>query len=248
MKAARFRFAAGRQAQARASAVVGLGLSVCLGLTLGLAAAQPLPAGWTARLAALLPLPAQSASIMERRSSLSMIELSMRVVNVGGDPAALKEVMASAARGVTPTYNERLGITRKEFQNYLAFQPTLAPARTLKLPVTRDAARLTFGDAPGLGGVLKGVSIDLRSGELSTPEGFSAKPVGVPAGSGNRDLDIRSGFQWKVIGNSPQSGNGVRGTLNLWQLGSGQVLLSYSRTSMIHNVTSSGEVILSYAR
>ena len=44
MKAARFRFAAGRQA--RASAVVGLGLSVCLGLTLGLAAARNIAPNW----------------------------------------------------------------------------------------------------------------------------------------------------------------------------------------------------------
>lgn len=207
-----------------------------------------LPAGWPARLAALLPGPAQPASLMERRSSLAIIELSMQVVKVGGDPDALKEVMASAARGVTPTYNERLGISRTDFQRYISFQPKLEAVRSLKLPVVRDANRVTFGDAPGLGGVLKGTSIDLHNGELSTPEGFSARPVYVPAGSGNRDLDIRSGFQWKVLGNNLAQGNGVRGTFNLWQLGNGQVLLSYNRSSMIRNVTSMGEVIVSYTR
>ncbi|MFC4426488.1 hypothetical protein [Deinococcus navajonensis] len=215
-----------------------------------LAAAQPLTAGWQARLAALLPQTSQPATLMERRANLSLVDLSLRVMNVGGDPQALHQVMASAQRGETPVYNERLGISRKEFLSYLVFQPTLAATnKTLRLPVTRDANRVIFGDTPGMNGILKGVSIDLRSGEMRGPEGFAAKPTSVaPTTDPDRLLDVKSGFQWSIRGNNATTGNGVRGSLKLLQLAGGEIILTYSRTSMLHNVTTTGELIVRYTR
>ncbi|ACO47233.1 Conserved hypothetical protein, precursor [Deinococcus deserti VCD115] len=215
-----------------------------------LAVAQPLTVGWQTKLAALLPLAAQPAVLMERRASLSLVDLSLRVMNVGGDPQALNQVMASAQRGEMPAYNERLGISKKEFLSYLVFQPTLAStSRTLRLAVNRDSNRVSFGDAPGMNGILKGVSIDLRTGEMRGPEGFTAKATSVaPSNAADRLLDVRSGFQWNIRGNNAGTGNGVRGVLNLLQLSSGDIILSYTRTSMLHSVTTTGELIVQYTR
>jgi hypothetical protein len=177
------------------------------------------------------------------------VDLSLRVMNVGGDPQALNQVMASAQRGETPAYNERLGISKKEFLSYLVFQPTLAASRTIRLSVSRDSNRVSFGDAPGMNGMLKGVIIDLRTGEMRGPEGFSAKATSVaPSDSEDRLLDVKSGFQWNIRGNNSGTGNGVRGVLNLLQLSSGDIILSYSRTSMLHNITTRGELIVRYHR
>ncbi|GGK28201.1 hypothetical protein GCM10008955_22450 [Deinococcus malanensis] len=198
----------------------------------------------------MLPQTSQTVVLMERRSSLSLVDLSLRVINVGGDPQALNQVMASAQRGEMPTYSERLGISKKEFLSYVVFQPTLAATnRTIRMSVSRDSHRVLFGDAPGMNGILKGVSIDLRTGEMRGPEGFSAKATSVaPSDAADRLLDVKSGFQWNIRGNNSATGNGVRGVLNLLQLSNGDIILSYSRNSMLHSITTKGELIVRYHR
>ncbi|ABF46376.1 hypothetical protein Dgeo_2082 [Deinococcus geothermalis DSM 11300] len=211
---------------------------------------ENLPAGWQSKLAALVPQPGQLVQLMERRSSLAFVELQQRVAMAGGSRDALRAVMLSVAKGEAPTYDERLGISRQEFQQYVVFQPTLvATGRSLKLPLTRDGNRLKFGDAPGLNGVLRGLVLDLGTGELRTPEGFGTRPRAVvPSTAPDRTLDIRGGFEWTVKGNSPVTQNGISGQLQILQLGGSQVILSYSRLSMLHGTIDQGGVILGYTR
>lgn len=209
-----------------------------------------LPAGWQAKLASLLPQAGQVTQILERRSSLSLFELQRRVTNVGGSPDALRSVIDAVSQGKLPVYDARLGITKTEFKSYLVFQQSLAPSgKTLKLPVTRDNGRLTFGDAAGMNGVLKGVSIDLKTGELRVPEGFSTRPSAVtPSASPDRTLDVKLGYQWNVRANDPVTQNGVNGELTLLMLSSGQIILSYTRLSMLRGRIDEGELILGYTR
>ena len=80
---------------------------------------------------------------------------------------------------------------------------------------------------------------------------FRSRPVAVPANDDpDRGLLVRSGFQWRMIGNNAQIGNGVRGTLNLLQLASGRVVLSYTRKSMIDRKVDDfeRELIVEYSR
>ncbi|GHF39376.1 hypothetical protein HNQ07_001753 [Deinococcus metalli] len=222
------------------------------GLTLaaqGSAALPPaLASGWQVRLASMLPVPGQPADVMQRQPNISVVNLSIRVANAQGDREALSKVISDVQSGVRPTYDKRLGITEQEFARYVVFQTVLKPSgRRVRLPVTRDVSRVVFGDTPDLNGVLKGVSIDLKTGEMHGPEGYSARPVNVPASTETDGaLKVTTGFMWKVIGNDARAGNGVRGTLNLLQLEDGAIILSYKRTSMIKNVLNQGEVILSY--
>jgi len=210
----------------------------------------PLPAGWQAKLAALLPQAGQTTQILERRSSLSLFELQRRVTNVGGSPDALRTVIVTVSQGKAPVYDARLGITQDEFKRYLVFQQSLAPSgKTLKLPVTRDNVRLTFGDTAGMNGVLRGVSIDLKTGELRVPEGFSTRPSAVmPSTNPDRTLDVKLGYQWRVRANDPVTQNGVNGELTLLLLNSGQIILSYNRLSMLRGRIDEGELILGYTR
>ncbi len=231
-----------------------LPLLLCLFLWGGAATvsapAAGLTPGWQARLSALLPVAGQVATVLEKRPSLSTVDLQLQVARVGGSVAALQAVLISAAKGVLAPYDARLGISEKDYRQYLVFQEVLASTgRTVRLPVSRSGDRVYFGDAPGLNGILNGVSISLKTGELRGPEGYGAMPTSVvPSSAEDRVLDVRSGFQWKVIGSDATSGNGVRGTLNLLQLSSGQIVLNYTRTSMIHRKMNTGEIIVGYTR
>lgn len=209
---------------------------------------SPLAAGWQSRLAALLPVPGQTVSLMRRQPKLTIVDLTRRVVSVQGNREALNKVLSDYQSGVQPTYDERLGITREEFKRYLVIQEELASSgRTFRMPVTRDSTRVTFGDVAGLDGVLKGVSIDLRTGEMRVPEGYTARPINVaPSAAADSKLPVKVGFQWKVLGNDSKLGHGINGTLNLLQLDGGRIILSYTRNSMISYKINRGEVILSY--
>lgn len=210
----------------------------------------PLASGWQARLAAMLPQAGQSVYLMERRPTIVNVEMTKGVANANGDREALTRVLIDIQRGVAPTYDPKLGITEAQFRSYLrsylVVQNTLEKSKAVKLAMSRDANRVFFGAMSGAAGALSGVTIDLRTGEMRGPEGFTARPTNLSPASG-RELDVRSGFQWKMNGSDSKIGNGVRGTLYLLQQGSGQIILYYKRTSMIRRATNEGEVILGYA-
>ncbi|WP_221090512.1 hypothetical protein [Deinococcus aquaedulcis] len=203
------------------------------------------------KLSALLPQTAQPVTLLERRASISTVQLEVQVASAGGDPAVLRQIAVSAARGIKPVYDERLNISREEFKKYVVFQETLASTgKSFRLAVTRDATRVTFGDGPSMNGVLRGVSIDLKTGEMRSPEGFGARPVPVPPNTDpSRGLEVRAGFQWRVFGTNVAQGRGLNGTLSLLQLSSGRIVLAYNRISMMDNkVGDRAELIVDYTR
>jgi hypothetical protein len=213
-------------------------------------AAPPLGGVGLSRLAALLPLQGQSVTVMEKRPSLSTVDLRTRVERVGGSPEALYQVIVSASKGVRAPYDPRLGISEEDYRRYLVFQEVLvSTSKTARLALTRDSSRVLFGSNPALNNVLDGLSINLRTGELRGPEGYSALPVPVvPSTAPDRVLPVRYGFQWKLLGSDATAGNGIRATLNLLELESGLIILNYSRTSMINRKLTEGEIIVGYDR
>ncbi|GBF08235.1 hypothetical protein DAERI_270009 [Deinococcus aerius] len=64
----------------------------------------------------------------------------------------------------------------------------------------------------------------------------------------DRSIDIRGGFVWSVKGNNPSTQNALDGQLQLLQLPGSQIILSYSRTSILGGRISEGAVILRYSR
>ncbi len=232
-------------------ALLGLGTAGLGGPGTSALASAELPAALAARVMALLPGPEQTVQVVKRGSRIATVNLQQHVTSVGGSPAALRTVLASAARGQVPSYDARLGITREQFGAYLAFQPVLVPSgKSLKLPLLRTSQRLTFPEQSSVPALLRGLSFDLRSGEVQVPEGFSFKPVRVSASTAtDRSIDLRGGVQWKMHGYDPISQNGIHGQLSLHQLGSGQVLLTYQRTNMLRGVPGEeAEILLTYSR
>lgn len=219
-------------------------------LTTGTQASLPAPTA--TRLAALLPGNGQVAQIIKLGSKLTVVELQKRVLEVGGSREALQNVLAVIAKGGMPTYDERLGITRDEFSElskYLAFQPIFVnTGKTVRLPVTRDAGRVTFADAPGLS-ILRGLSFDLRSGELRIPEGFTIKAQAVATSAApDRSLDIKQAFLWDIKVYSAATQNGASGRLWLYHMANGQVVITYKRMSMIKGIPNEGELMIGYQR
>ena len=232
-------------------ALLGLGTAGLGGPGNQALASAESPAALATRVATLLPAAEQTAQLVNRGARIATVNLQQRVTSVGGSPAALRMVLASAARGQVPSYDARLGITREEFGRYLAFQPVLVPSgKSLKLPLLRTPQRLTFPEQPGVPALLRGLSFDLRSGEVEVPEGFTFKPVRVPASTASdRSIDLRGGVQWNLHGYDPISQNGIHGQLSLHQLGSNQVLLTYHRTNMLRGVPGEeAEILLTYFR
>ncbi|MBB5361262.1 hypothetical protein [Deinococcus humi] len=225
-------------------------LLASLGTAVKTDAAPPLTGVGLSRLSALLPLQGQTVTVMEKRPSLSTVDLRMRVERVGGSPEALYQVIVSASKGVRAPYDPRLGISEEDYRRYLVFQEVLvSTSKNVRLALTRDSSRVQFGNTPGLNNVLDGLSINLRTGELRGPEGYSALPtLVVPSTAPDRVLPVRNGFQWKLLGSDATAGNGVRATLNLLELESGLIILNYSRTSMINRRLTEGEIIIGYDR
>lgn len=208
-----------------------------------------------AQIAALLPARAQRVQLMELSSRLATVDLQQHVTNVGGSPEALKVVMASVARGVSPAYDKRLGISREDFGRYIAFQPMfLDTRRSIKLPCRRSRHRLNIGVVQGAGSVLSGLAFDFKTGELRVPEGFvaQAEPIQVNMQLSEDDEDnkdrihIERGYQWNLAAYDPESQNGIKGQLNLYLLKGEQVVLTYKRFNMLKGRTNEGEVIIRY--
>lgn len=205
-----------------------------------------LPIGWQGRMAFLAPGPNQVVQPMEQRPG-SLIELQRRVKDAGGSPSALGEVLRTAAKGEIPDYNEALGISRSEFKKYLIFEPSLvASGKPTRLNLTLKNNRLIFGSNSALGGILDRLVLDLGTGELTTPEGFSTFPRVVPPNSAiDGALNSRGGFIWTFRG-TRENGYGIRGEFKLLQLSSSKMILTYSRLSMKNWVNSEGDIIISY--
>lgn len=223
-------------------------LVACAALGLSLAAGTD----WKTRGLPLLPASAQVAQLLENRTQLSVVQLRRRAAEAGAEPQVLSALVDKAQRGELPSYDPRLKISEADFRRYLVFERSLQPSgKLLRLSVQRDGSRLSFGDAgPAL---LRGIVLDLSSGEMYFPEGFQARPEftlvsALQAAQAEDPLGARSGYVWRVRGSNPLTQTALSGHFALMELSSGQVLLSYNRTGIVHGTVSVGSINLSYPR
>lgn len=192
------------------------------------------------RVQAMLPAPGQEATVLAWARNAQVEVISERIAQAGRlNPAWFRAYFASVVPGSTPGYDQHLGdagVTPADFQLWLKFRNkiSLQPVGSLRLNITRSGNKVLFGSAPG-SEALKGLTLDLATGELRTPEGFSgkARSVQVSAGDDQFDIGARSGYGWTVQGSDPRLQNAIYATLNMFQLANGQVLLSYNRRSIV---------------
>lgn len=208
---------------------------------------------WRSKFAPLLPQTGQLAQIMETRARFSMTEVRRRVLDAGGDARLLDQMQVSAERGVAPLYDKRVKISEDDFRRYLVIQQELQPSgKAVRLSILRSSNRLTFGDAGGTA-LLRGISLDLDSGDLRFPEGFSAKPEALnisalQAASAEDPLGKRSGYVWNVRGSNPFTLNALNGHFALLSLSDGSVLISYNRNGILNGAVATGNLILNFSR
>ena len=194
-----------------------------------------------ARVQGLLPENGQSATLLLWTRQPQVEVISQRIAQAGRmDPTWFRAYFASVSPGAAPPYDARLndvGVSMQDYQLWLSFRNQVsltASGRAVRLNVSRAGNRVVFGPSPGAE-ALSGLSLDLGSGELRTPEGFSGKPHAAQVSSGTDQfgLGARSGYGWKVQGSNPKTQNAIRANLSLLQLEDGGVLLSYNRISIV---------------
>ncbi len=208
---------------------------------------------WKIRGVTLLPATGQQAQVLEIKTQLSLVQLRRKAAEAGADAQILNEVLGSGQRGQLPGYDPRLKISEAEFRRYLVFDQALQPSgKMLRLSVQRDGNRLIFGDMGGTA-LLRGISIDLSSGEMRFPEGFSARPdyvyiSALQAAQKDDPLGARSGYVWQVRGSNPTTQTALNGHFALMGFSNGTVLLSYSRNGIVRGTVAVGSLNLSYTR
>lgn len=166
-------------------------------------------------------------------------------------PALLEDFVASVRLGRVPPYDPRFGVTPEEYARMVVFRNTLSPTtRSVKLNVTRTERKVTFGQATGAE-ALRGISLDLMTGEMRLPEGYVAKPhaVQVSAELDGTGLGARSGWGWKFQGSDPKTFNAIDASVSLMRLSSGSIVLTYNRISIVKGrLQPEVQLYLTYAR
>ena len=187
-----------------------------------------------ARLSPLLPQPGQNARIMEwRTTAAGVATIQDRLAD--NAPALLEDFVASVRLGRVPPYDPRFGVTRDEYARTVVFRNTLtSTSRGVRLNVIRTDRKLTFGQAVGAE-AMRGVSLDLVTGEMRLPEGYIARPhaVQVSAELDGTGLGARSGWGWKFQGSDPKTFNAIDASISLMRLASGSVVLTFNRISIV---------------
>ena len=202
------------------------------------------------RLAAVAPVPGIVAQVMQQRTETAVIELQQQVALAGGDLKVLANMISQTQQGNLPRYDPRIRIPQAAFQRYIVFRNTLeGTGRSVKLNLTRNGNRLTFGDAPGAS-ILKGLSIDLSSGELFTQDNFSARPIMIQVSSfrDRTGWGVGTGIAWDIKGSNPISHNALNGHLSLLLYAGGQVLLSYQRVALLNGAVIEDGVYLTFKK
>ncbi len=208
-------------------------------------------ADWRGKLSPLLPQSGQVAQVMETRPKFSITEIRRRVLDLGGNPQVLDQVLISVQRGAALRYDKSINISESNFHKLLIFQQTLqGSGRVVKLSVQFTGNRLTFGDLGGTP-LLRGISLDLSTGEMHFPEGFSASPeafviTAAEATKADDPLGKRSGYVWKVLGNNAVTQTALKGSFFLLGLSDGSVLISYNRNGILHGRSGTGSQILNF--
>ncbi len=160
---------------------------------------------------ALLPDDGASVDIMQLVSPLRLLELTKKfgqgvAQNLQWWISALKK----AAPGEPVPYDPRLGLTRDEYDEFLALSKkvTLSKVKSTFLRISRDGDRFTFDGGVDLPD-LTGVELDLTSNSVRTPFGVAAQRSEIKASEGQTWTGPWNAVQWKFEKFGPQLGMGT---------------------------------------
>jgi len=148
----------------------------------------------------LLPPDGAAVDVMELRAPLRLEELTKKLQQaVANDPDWWRGHVQRARPGEPLPYDARLGLTQKEYTEYLSLAEkiTLTKVRVAKVEVKRDGERivLSFGDdLPGL----REAVLDLKADTVTTPFGITTNRKRIRASEGQKVTGSWDGLQWKL--------------------------------------------------
>ena len=185
------------------------------------------------RLMALLPGSVQSVELLEWQPNEEIVAIRERILQAQrADPRWFREYAASHEDQEVLPWHPKFGVSERDYQKYLSadrghFAKT---GKTTNLVMDKVGTKVIFRGGNGVE-ALSGLLLDLVSGELRLPEGFTASPIPVNVSVSNSGLGPRKGYAWHINGADTTAKLVLRVQLSLLQFADGSVLMSYNRAS-----------------
>ncbi|WP_157448821.1 hypothetical protein [Deinococcus peraridilitoris] len=189
-----------------------------------------------ARLLAFMPDNGQVAEVMVWTPDPQIMAIKERIRQASQqDPRWFREYAAEHGAD-SPPWHPKFGVSEGEYQRSLSpdWVRLERTGKTVRLLVVKTGNRVTFQGGVGAE-ALRGLSLDVASGELRTAEGFTARPrtVNVAAKDDHLGLGARRGWSWQIEDVNLRTRTAVIANLGLQQLSNGGVLLAYNRGSTV---------------
>jgi hypothetical protein len=173
--------------------LLGTGVLLVL-MSAAIARAQPPSVDVTT----LLPSDGVTVDVMQPAFPKRLQDLAMKLQGaLAKDPEWTKSHVGKAKPGEPLPYDERLGLTKAEYEEFLALMKVggMSKVATATLRVQRDGDRivLQFGERfPGM----ERIEVDLQKDSASTPAGVVADRQIIAASSGQAATGPWDGVQW----------------------------------------------------
>lgn len=189
------------------------------------------------RITAMLPDNGQAAEVMEVGLDDEIRDIQTRLRQAQRqDPRWFSSYSSSHAADPFLPYHPKFGITEREYERFLTDSGirVVRSGRTARVNVTIVGGKAIFQGGVGAE-ALKGIVLNIATGELKLPEGPSARPhtVYVNGRTDDTGLGTRSGYGWK-LSMSGQNGMSIWANFNLVQLAGGAVLLAFNKVTVVN--------------
>lgn len=190
-----------------------------------------------ARLLAMLPDSAQSAQVLEYTQDPEYAALQERVdFAMRQDPLWFRDYLAQYQGQSRIPYNPKFGVNEREYLRYIGDccrgVRLTKNGKAVRLSISRSGNKVTFQGGGGADG-LRGLTLDIVTGELRVPEGFSARPHPIIANDNALGLQPRKGWGWQITNSKASSRMSMWAGFSLLQFQNGTVLLSYHRQTSV---------------
>lgn len=173
-------------------------VALCVALAAGSSLAQKTAS--TSDVAELLPADGKAVDVMQVQAPPRLAEFARKLQQAAAkNPDWWRAHVQKAKPGEPLPYDARLGLTKKEYEEFLSLSSkmTLMKVKVAKVGVKRDGPRITlnFGDdLPGM----KEVVLDLKAGTVTTPFGVAADRSRILASERQKATGPWDGIQWKL--------------------------------------------------
>lgn len=185
------------------------------------------------RLGVMLPDGPQTVELLEWQPNNEVVVIRDRFLQAQrADPHWFRAYEDAHADEAVLPWHPKFGVTASDYQKYLTADrgSFVRTGKTTTLLLEKLGNKVIFRGGNGVE-ALRGLLLDLVSGELRLPEGFKALPEPVSVNTSGAGLAPRRGYAWHMEGADTTSKLVLRAQLSLLRFDDGSVLMSYNRVS-----------------